>query len=217
MKALPILLTLALAVVASAQDTLTNDSILKMVKSGMGENLIVSIIQNQPGKYSLTPDEVVKLKQASVSEKILIAMANKGGITSSSGSVKIELKTPVRLSVDEAVSSKSANAGDIFKLVAAEQVAINGRVVIAKDAPATGRIITADKKSFATHNGKLEIAVDSVRAVDGHNVAIDGHLTVGGGGVGFGRTGKDAQIEKGQIINAVVAAETTVTVAETGR
>jgi len=217
MKPLMRVLTLVLAVVASAQETLTNDSILKMVKSGLGEDLIVSIVQNQTGRYTLTPDNVVKLKQAGVSEKILTAMANKGGSASSSGSVKVELKTPVRLSVAEAVSSKSANPGDAFKLVAAEQVAINGCVVIAKDAAATGRIITAEKKSFATHNGKLEVAVDSVRAVDGHNVAIDGHLTVGGGGVGFGRTGKDAQIEKGQIINAVVAAETTVTVAEPGR
>jgi hypothetical protein len=49
-----------------------------------------------------------------------------------------------------------------------------------------------------------------VQAVDGHNVAVEGHLTVGGGGVGFGRTGKDAEIEKGRTINAVVAAETEV-------
>jgi len=49
-----------------------------------------------------------------------------------------------------------------------------------------------------------------VRAVDGHNVSVDGGLSLGGGGVGFGRTGKDATIEKGQIVNAVVAAETEV-------
>lgn len=215
MKRVIRILALALAVAASAQEVLTNESILKMVKSGMGENLVVSIIHNQPGKYSLVPDEIAKLKQAGVSERILTAMAEKGSGTSPSNSLKIEIKTPVRLSVDETVSSKTAKAGDTFTLAVADQVSINGHVVVAKGAPATGRIITAEKKSFATHNGKLEVAVDSVRAVDGHNVPVEGRLEVGGGGVGFGRTGKDAQIEKGQIINAVVAAETTVTTAET--
>jgi len=49
-----------------------------MTKAGLGEGLIVSMIQNQPGKYSLTPDELVMLKQEGVSEKVLGAMLNKG-------------------------------------------------------------------------------------------------------------------------------------------
>jgi hypothetical protein len=205
-------LLVALALVVSAQEILNNDSIVKMVKSGLGESLIVSMVQNQPGKYSLTPDDVVKLKEAGVSEKILTAMTAKssGGSGSSSGSVKVELKSPIRLIVDETVSSKTAKAGDAFKLVVADDVVINGHVVIPKGAPATGRITVAEKKSFATHNGKLEVAVDSVRAVDGHNIAVDGRVAEGGGGVGFGRTGKDVQIEKGHLINAVVASETEV-------
>jgi hypothetical protein len=71
-------LLFALSFLAVAQDVLTNDSIVKMVKSGLGENLIVSMVQGQPGKYSLNPDELVKLKEAGVSEKILAAMASKG-------------------------------------------------------------------------------------------------------------------------------------------
>lgn len=67
-----------LAFLAGAQDILTNESIVKMAKSGLGENLIVSMVQGQPGKYSLNPDELVKLKDAGVSEKILTAMASKG-------------------------------------------------------------------------------------------------------------------------------------------
>lgn len=202
----------ALALLAGAQDALNNDSVVKMVKSGLGESLIVSMVQNQPGKYLLTPDDLVKLKEAGVSEKILTAMANKGSDGGSpSRSVKVELKTPVRLVVDEAVSSKSAKAGETpLKLVVAEDVVINGHVVIAKGAAATGRVTVAEKKSLATHNGKLEVAVDLVKAVDGHNVAVEGRVAEGGGGVGFGRMGKDVEIEKGRLINAVVAAETDV-------
>ena len=71
-------LFIAFAFLAAAQETLSNDSIVKMVKAGLGESLIVSMIQNQPGKYSLTPDDLVNLKQKGVSEKILTAMVSKG-------------------------------------------------------------------------------------------------------------------------------------------
>jgi hypothetical protein len=212
MKTLLWVLLLAIAITASAQSVLTNESILKLVKSGIGDDLIVNMIQSQQGNYTLTPDEVVKLKHEGVSERVMTAMAKKtsAGPASSTGGVKIALKTPVRLSVEEPLSSKSAKAGDTFKLVVTDDVAIDGHVVIAKGAPATGRIITAEKKSLATHNGTLEVAIDSVKAVDGQTVALDGHLSAGGGGVGFAHFGKEADIKQGEIINAVVAAEVEI-------
>ena len=61
MKMLRLLFTFVL--IAAAQEILTNDSILKMVKGGLGDDLIITIVHNQPGRYSLTPDDLVKLKQ----------------------------------------------------------------------------------------------------------------------------------------------------------
>ncbi|HYM05605.1 MAG TPA: hypothetical protein VEU11_03525 [Terriglobales bacterium] len=66
-----------LAFLAAAQEPLTNDAIVKMVKGGLGDDVILAMIQNQPGKYSLRPDDLVKLKQQGVSEKVLKAMVNK--------------------------------------------------------------------------------------------------------------------------------------------
>jgi hypothetical protein len=82
----------ALAFLASAQETLTNDSVAKMVKAGLGESLIVSMIQNQPGKYTLTPDGLVKLKEQGVPDKVLAAMVAKGsgGAPSSSEPASVE-------------------------------------------------------------------------------------------------------------------------------
>jgi hypothetical protein len=60
------------------QQALTNDSILKMVKAGLGEDTIVSMIQSQPGSYTVNPDSMVALKQAGVSDKELAAMVAKG-------------------------------------------------------------------------------------------------------------------------------------------
>jgi len=71
-------LILAFAVCALAQEVLTNESILKMVKAGLGESLIISMIQGQPGNYTLTADELIRLKNAGVPEKVMAAMAAKG-------------------------------------------------------------------------------------------------------------------------------------------
>jgi hypothetical protein len=60
-----------------AQDTLTNDSIVKMTKAGLSESIIVTTIQSGAGKYSTTADDLVKLKQAGVSDKVLAAMLAK--------------------------------------------------------------------------------------------------------------------------------------------
>lgn len=72
------LLLLGLGLLAGAQEVLNNESVLKMSKAGLSETLIVSMVQNQPGKYSLSPDELVKLKSQGVSEKVLAAMLARG-------------------------------------------------------------------------------------------------------------------------------------------
>ena len=80
-------LLLALAFLAGAQETLTNDSIMKLVKAGLSDSLIVTMVQNQPGQYSLTADDIVKLKQAGVSEKVMAAMVSKGAAAPGSSAV----------------------------------------------------------------------------------------------------------------------------------
>jgi len=75
MKLIRVFLTFAL--LATAQDVLNNDSIVKMVKAGLGEGVILSMVQSQPGKYSLNADDLVKLKQNGVSDKIMSAMVTK--------------------------------------------------------------------------------------------------------------------------------------------
>jgi hypothetical protein len=62
---------------ALAQSELNNDSVIKMVKAGLGEDVIVSMIKTQPGKYKVDPDGVIELKQAGISEKIMNAMIEK--------------------------------------------------------------------------------------------------------------------------------------------
>jgi hypothetical protein len=80
-----VLLTLILmAVSAFGQEPLNNASIVKMTKAGLGDDLIVSMVQNQPGHYDLTPDTLTSLKSGGVSEKVLAAMAAKNNAPAAS-------------------------------------------------------------------------------------------------------------------------------------
>ncbi|OFV95572.1 MAG: hypothetical protein A3H28_16925 [Acidobacteria bacterium RIFCSPLOWO2_02_FULL_61_28] len=68
---------LFLTVSLSSQETLTNDSVVKLVKAGLSEDLITGMVNTQPGKYSLGAEDIIALKNEGVSEKIIAAMIRK--------------------------------------------------------------------------------------------------------------------------------------------
>lgn len=72
------LILLSITFALLAQEAMNNDGVIKLVKSGMTEDLIINVIQQQPGMYSLGANDLVALKEASVSEKIISAMLAKG-------------------------------------------------------------------------------------------------------------------------------------------
>src|SRR5438874_2580824 len=73
-----LLLGLLLAV-APAQTPLTNEAIVKMVKAGLGDDIILTTIKAQPAQYAITPDDLIALKCAGVGEKLIAAMTEKAG------------------------------------------------------------------------------------------------------------------------------------------
>jgi len=59
---------------ASQPALMDNDTVLRMAKAGLSEDLIVQTINTQPGKYDLSADAVIALKQAGLSETVMNAM-----------------------------------------------------------------------------------------------------------------------------------------------
>ena len=56
------------------QFTNTNQSVIKMVKAGMSDPIIISSINSQPAHFSLSANDLIALKQAGVSDQIMAAM-----------------------------------------------------------------------------------------------------------------------------------------------
>jgi hypothetical protein len=67
-------LFLAICPLLVAQQSLNNDAVIKLVKAGLSDDLIVSTINAQPGTYDTSADGIIALKAAGASDKVVTAV-----------------------------------------------------------------------------------------------------------------------------------------------
>jgi hypothetical protein len=82
--AVRVLFTVSLALILSpaalaqtssqSQKTLTNASVVKLVKAGFKEKTIIQIINTRAPNFELSPERMIELKRNGVTEKVIIAM-----------------------------------------------------------------------------------------------------------------------------------------------
>lgn len=60
-----------------AQQPLNNDSVVKLVKAGLSDDLVISTVNASPGTYDTTTDGLIALKAAGVSDKVVSAIVLK--------------------------------------------------------------------------------------------------------------------------------------------
>lgn len=73
-NALLAFLFLLLCPVLFAQESLNNDSVIKLVKAGLSEDLIVTTINSSPGQYDTSASALIALKKAGAGDKVVAAM-----------------------------------------------------------------------------------------------------------------------------------------------
>jgi len=59
---------------AAASMTLTNASVVKLVKAGFKEKTVIAIINSRPVSFDLSPDRLIELKKGGVPEHVILAM-----------------------------------------------------------------------------------------------------------------------------------------------
>jgi len=77
-KGLLALVFLAFCPLLVAQQSLNNDSIIKLVKAGLSEDLLGSTINASPGTYDTSANGLIALKTAGASDKVVAAIVIKG-------------------------------------------------------------------------------------------------------------------------------------------
>jgi len=177
-------------VAESAQETLSNDAILKLVKAGLGEDVIVGMIDQQPGYYSLTTDDVITLKNSGVTDKIITAMVRKNAAPSPSATppaisqdpLVIQDSTPVKLRLTRNLSSADAKVGETVDFEVLEDVKVGDTLIIARGGTAIATVTQAQPKRRMARGGKLDVNIDYVRLVNGEKVALRAVRETKGGG-----------------------------------
>ena len=134
--------------------------------------------------------------------------------------------TEFTVATTEEITSKTATEGDPLNFKVAEDVLINGQVVIAKDSLVKGTVAAAKKSGFFGRGGNLGIRIESAMTVDNQKLKLRSSkgkeggdktgttvaLVVLFGPLGFLKKGKQAIIKPGTQIKAFTDEEKKVKV-----
>ena len=93
------LVFLAFCPLLVAQQALNNDAVIKLVKVGLSDDLIVSTINSQAGTYDTSTDGLIALKAAGVSDKVVAAIMAKSAAPAPAALAPIPPSLPVPVPV----------------------------------------------------------------------------------------------------------------------
>jgi hypothetical protein len=177
--------TILLSACAFAQSLLTNDVVLRMLN--VSNEVILTMVSEKPSQFSLAAADLIVLKQAGVSDKIIEAMLSRGIVTSVSPAIPnpslvLHDGTPVRLRLRRNLSSADAKSGDTLDFEVLEDVKVDETLVIARGAVAIGTVTEAQAKRRMARGGKLDITIDYVRLTNDDKAALRGVKETSGGG-----------------------------------
>lgn len=109
-----------------AQQTLNNESVIKLVKAGLTEDLIVSTINGAPGAYDTSADGIIALKGAGCSDKVVAAVVAKA---SAPAAIPTAVATPVAAPAVSALPQGIDEIGVYYKDKSGAWVALDPEVV----------------------------------------------------------------------------------------
>ena len=98
-----------------AQTPLTNDAVIKMVKAGLAEDVILNMINVQPAQFSITPDAMIALKKDGVSDKIIAAIVTKTSQPAPAGSTAPSAASSAPSAAAAADATANLDIGVYFK------------------------------------------------------------------------------------------------------
>ncbi len=78
-----------------AQHSLNNDAIIKLLKAGLSDDVIVTIINGSPGIYDTSVDGVIALKTGGAGDKVLAAILTKANAPAPIAATSVAPAAPV--------------------------------------------------------------------------------------------------------------------------
>ena len=194
---------------AQTQKPLTNADIVAMTKQGFEASLIIKAIESSSTSFDVSPQALIELKNAGVSQSVMEAMlsaqAKKPSASAEAAHGALSSGTPadplkhgcnansgclvrdgeqVTLKFVAELSSKTAQVGDPVEFLLDEDLKVGDIVVVPKGAHAVGTVSAAKHAGMLGKPGDLSVQLQ-------HIVAGDNHIRLRGtkGREGEGKTG----------------------------
>lgn len=165
----------------NAVPSLTNATIWKMHTMRLGSDVIVAKIQSSPCEFDTSPGALAKLKQAGISDKVILAMVQAPSASAPPPAPKVpefvEVKVPSGTSIEVElninVSSDAVQEGMIVPMTVVQDIVINGVVAFQKGSEAHGRVATIKQPGFMNRPpGEISWTMEYVTAVNGERVPV---------------------------------------------
>ena len=161
--------------------------------------VVLALVLGLITQFTITPTALASLTQDPPATSIAVALPD---------------GTEFTVLTTEEITSKTATEGDLLTFTVAEDVVINGHVVIAKGTLVKGEVASAKKSGFFGRGGNLGIRIESTMTVDNQKTRLRSSkgkagddktgttvaLVVLFGPLGFLKKGKQAIIKSGTTI-----------------
>jgi hypothetical protein len=169
---------------AQTQKPLTNADVLNMTTQGFDASLIVKDIESNPTDFDVSPQALIDLKTAGVSQNVMEAMlashakkpsaaveaahgtaevppatpnsASVSGCNASNGCLLRDgMEVPLKFAAD--ISSKTAHEGDPVEFLLDDDLKVGDKVVAAKGSHAVATVSAAKKAGMMGKGGELNV------------------------------------------------------------
>jgi hypothetical protein len=119
------LLLLAACSFLAAQQVMNNDAVIKLVKAGLSDDLIVATINASPGAYDVSADAIIALKGAGAGDKVIAAVLAKSATPAPASTA------PSTAAVPEPPTTGPSGPADTGTASGSAPISAGSRIVIA--------------------------------------------------------------------------------------
>jgi len=169
----------------TAARPLGNADVLAMVKATLAPDVIITKIKSSACHFETTPAALEQLKADGVPDGVILAMLNAPGATTAPDTafppalaqqqtlrVRLLHGTPLDIEMAYTISSQEVRAGELISFRVVNPVLVDGVVVIAVGATATGRVVKASRGGHWGRAGRIAWTMQDVTAVDGTRIPL---------------------------------------------
>jgi hypothetical protein len=96
-----------------AQQAFNNDAVIKLVKAGLSDDLIVSTVNAQAGIYDTSTDGLIALKTAGVSDKVVAAIVAKANAVAAAAAAPIPALPPMPAAAEQTAPTIPAGIDEV--------------------------------------------------------------------------------------------------------